>query len=505
MFMPIANNPLHMSCVQMQDYSINRGQTSSFQSACIQSTAQSLKHSFHCLSLPCSHTGNPHLFKRSILKKNNTPRVTAPKSVTWASPISKSVVLGSPKPEPMLLSSPDPPICCPSSAPQSIGISSPSQAIVLGSPSIMSQYKISQPQSSNPLKEPSEEDSKQITLLEINEEYLQEASKTFGMPEVHPSWEVVTRINLQHLFKKLSSSAAYLPIKHPFPPHPSPTSTTEGNPFKETDIMDRHRDRKRKQKDSLDKTCIKQDEARYSKAARFAMVTLPDHHLPSLSSTSLESSFSSNHATMGFSLETNPPKVLQKNFQRIGADDWNQGQHDDDELQPSGGVGNEVVHASTSSVHCSLPSTGRKPIPPVTQSPSWHLAGIPIQGPLPEPLPHSQVKIAVPAMPTPVDQLQSSKTQPLERTEVISWVNNLSRIIYLQDRGHFGPQDFEKLKMLIQKIKANKAHPYLTAAVLAKTKLAVVLRKFQHKKYGYVLKNDARDINSFWRERLLGK
>ena len=59
--------------------------------------------------------------------------------------------------------------------------------------------------------------------------------------------------------------------------------------------------------------------------------------------------------------------------------------------------------------------------------------------------------------------------------------------------------------MLIQKIKAIRAHPYLVAVVLAKTKLAVVLRKFPHKKYGYMLKNDARDINSFWRERLLGK
>ncbi|KIK08508.1 hypothetical protein K443DRAFT_128408 [Laccaria amethystina LaAM-08-1] len=346
----------------------------------------------------------------------------------------------------------------------------------------MSQYKISPLQSSNPLKESSEEDSNEITLLEIDEEYLHEASNTFGMPKVHPSWEVVTRINLQHLFKKISSNTACFPIKHPLPPHPSPTSTTEGNPFKETDIMDKCRDRKRKQKDCFDKTCIKQDEARYSKAAKFAIVTSPVHHLPSLSSTSFNSSFSSpNHATMSFSA----PKVLQK---RIGAEDWNQGQH-----------------ASTSSVDCNIPSVvnaGRKPTPPVTQSPSWHLAGIPIQGPLPEPQPHAHVKVAMPAI---VEQLQSSKIQPLERTEVISWVNNLNRIIFLQDRGDFGHQDFEKLKILIQKIKANKAHPYLTAAVLAKTKLAVVLRKFQHKKYGCVLKNDARDINSFWRERLLGK
>ena len=183
--------------------------------------------------------------------------------------------------------------------------------------------------------------------------------------------------NIYKLFKKLSSSIACLSIKHPLPCHPSPTSTAEGNPFKETDIKDRYRDRKGKQKDCFDKACIKQDEAGYSKAARLARGTSPVHHLPLI--------------------------------------------------------------------------------------------------------------------------------QLLERTEVTSWVNNLNRIIYLQDRGHFSHQDFEKLKMLIQKNKANRAHPYLTAAVLAKTKLAVVLRKFQHKKYGYMLKNDARDINSFWRERLLGK
>lgn len=440
MFMPISNNPLHMSCVQMQDHSINGGQTSSFQSTCIQSNSQSLKHAFHCLPLPCSHTGNPHLSNKSILMENNTPRVTVPKSVTWASPISQSVVLGSP-------------ICCPSSAPQSIGISPLSQAIVLGSPSIMSQ-------SSNPLEEPSEEDLKEITVLDLDEEDLQEVSNT---SEIHSSWEVATRLNLQHLFKKLSSSTACLPIKHPHLPHPSPTSTTEGNLFKETDIMDRCRDRNRKQKDCLDKTCIKQDEAKCFKAARVVIVTSPVHHLPTLSSSSLESSFSSK-------------------------------------LQPSAGVGNEVVHASTSIVDCSIHSTistGRKPIPPVTQSPSWHLAAAGIQGPLPEPQLHV-------AMPTLVEQLCSSKIQPLERTKVISWVNSLNRIIYVQDRGTFGPKDFEKLKMLIQEIKANKAHPYLTAAVLAKTKLAVVLRKFQHKKYGCALKNDARDINSFWRERLLG-
>ena len=437
MFMPISNNPLHVSFVQMQDHSIEEGQINSFQSTCSLSTAQSFKQS--------------------------TPRVTAPKTVTWASPISKSVVLGSPEPDPMLLSSPHPPIYCPSSG---------------------------QLPSSNPLKEPSEEDCKEITLLEIPGEYLQEASNTFGMSEVHPSWELVTRINLQHLFKELSSNTACLPI--PLPPHPSPTSTTAGNLSKEIGT-DRCRDRKRKQKDCLDKTFMKQDEA---------IVTLPVHHLPSLSSTSFSSS---NHATMDFILETNPLGPLQKNFQSVGADDWNHSQHDD-ELQPPGGVGNEEEHVSTSSVDCSIPSVvnaGRKPIPPVTQLPSWHLAGIPIQGPLPEPQPHSH--IAIQAMPTPVEQLQSSKIQPLERTEVISWVNGLNGIIYLQDKGHFGHQDFQKLKMLIQKIKANKAHPYLTAAVLAKTKLAVVLRKFQHKKYGSVLRKDARDINSFWRERLLGK
>ena len=202
MFMPISNNPLHMSFVQMQDHSIEEGQTNSFQSTCSLSTAQSFKQS--------------------------TPRVTAPKTVTWASPIS-TVVLGSPKPDPMLLSSPHPPIYCPSSG---------------------------QLPSSNPLKEPSEEDCKEITLLEIPGEYLQETSNTFGMSEVHPSWELVTRINLRHLFKELSSNSACLPI--PLPPHPSPTSTTEGNLSKEIGT-DRCRDRKRKQKDCLDKTCMKQD------------------------------------------------------------------------------------------------------------------------------------------------------------------------------------------------------------------------------------------------------
>lgn len=174
--------------------------------------------------------------------------------------------------------------------------------IVTGQPIMTQQINQSPPLSS--INELLEENPREITLVEIDEDYHQQTFNVLEISGVHTSqWEMVTRVNLQHLFKQHSSSTASLPITHPLHLLPAP-SISEANPFKMGSVMEmdsiyRYQERKQKQKDYhiLNKENVEQEGSKYSKTAKCSIGTPPVKYLPSHPSTtslSEESSLQEN-------------------------------------------------------------------------------------------------------------------------------------------------------------------------------------------------------------------